>query len=235
MANTSRARPGYVYGVAIRTSGQEEGTPSCACACHVADTPTGAKGWYCNRCYAYIMCVRWPEPETRIDYTHEQAIADGKTNPRPYMVGVVAYYFITKGNSLDDAFPRSHFKTKEAAEARANELNDADALVSLKVPRTHRERFDRYRELEGARLRWRWSMYGDAHPLTQLPREPGRYAVNEFYDDGSDWTTYETMAEVEESVLTGDVSRIVDLDTGEDVAFALTAHFGQEAVAMRGP
>lgn len=185
-ADVHRSTPGYVYGVAIRSSRQEEGTPPCSCPCHLADSPRGARGWYCDRCYAYLAHCSYPEQEP-VAYSHEQAISDGRTNPRTYMVMVPDYYFITKGNSLDDAFPRRHFKTKEAAKKAAAKLNDDDAIASLKVPRTHRQRFDRFRELQGGRCDW--GIYGDAHPLTNLPRKPGRYAVAESHDGDSWWTT----------------------------------------------
>jgi hypothetical protein len=148
-------------------------------------------------------------------------------------LGPADYYFICTAGDLSDK-RGEHFATKEAAEARVKELNDADALASIKVPRTHRKRFDRYRELLGDY--WGWSsysaVYGERHPLMGLPRKPGRYAVDEWYGDDSSWETYETMAEVEERVLTGSVGRIVDLDTGDDIPFALSAHFGEDAEAL---
>src|SRR6266481_3302798 len=71
------------------------------CPCHLAHPPFGAKGWYCNRCYSFQLRSSWPE-QPLVDYTHEQAIEDGTTNPRKYMVSIPDYYFITRGNTLSD-------------------------------------------------------------------------------------------------------------------------------------
>jgi hypothetical protein len=38
-------------------------------------------------------------------------------------IPVIDYYFLTSGNTLDDAFPRRHFKTLEAARRAADKLN----------------------------------------------------------------------------------------------------------------
>ena len=233
-ADVHRSTPGYVYGTAIHSSRQEEGTPSCSCPCHLASGPRGATSWYCDGCSALLVSgsISFPEEvpaPAPVKYSHEQAIADGKTNPRPYMVSVPDYYFLTRGNSLDDAFPRRHFKSGEAAEKAARKLNDADVITSLNVPPTHQQRFDRFRALRGDHHHW----YDEGHSLAGLPSRPGRYAVEDSYEGDTSWMTYDTMAEVEKSVLSGNVSRIVDLDTGDDIPFALSAHFGQEVATMR--
>lgn len=230
-ANESRARPGYVYGVAVHSSRQEEGTPSCPCPCHVADRPSGARGWYCDECHAGIVCCSYPE-KPPADYSHEQAVADGIANPRKYMVSVPDYYYITKGNTLTDELGE-RFKTEAKAEARVKELNDADAIASLKVPRTHLERFDRYRELHGKHFGW-WWYDGEHHPLTRFPRKPGKYAVETWHDGDTSWADYETLGEVRKELLSGDAVRVVDLDTGEDIPFTLSVSLELDRVPAQG-
>lgn len=172
--------------------------------------------------------MHWPEVDEE-PYSHEQAIADGKAKPRRYMVSVPDFYFITKGNSLDDAFPRRHFKTEAAAEKAVEKLNDADAIASLRIPRTHQERFDRFRALH---THFDWTFYDhEHHPLTRLPRKPGRYAVETYYDGGTDWETYETLDEVRQQIVEDDVSRVVDLDSGEDVPFTVSVEIELPAPA----
>lgn len=224
-ADVHCGRPGFVYGVAISSSRQEVGLPPCACPCHLADRPRSAQGWYCDECYAFLMTFSYPAVE-QVPYSHEQAIVDGKANPQPYMVMVPDYYFITKGNTLSDEL-EEHFASSKEAEARAKELNEADAIASLRVPRTHRERFDRFRDLHGDYFGW-WYYGDERHPLTRLPRKPGRYAVAIYWDDGSDWKTVETLDEARELIAGGDVDRIVDLDTGDEVPFkvAVSVEFG---------
>lgn len=147
-------------------------------------------------------------------------MADGTTNPKPYVVNVPDYYFLTCGNSLDDAAPRRHFKSSGAAEMAAKRLNEEDALASLNVPKSHRERFDRYRKLH---MHYGWSWYdGENHPLTRFPRKPGRYAVETCSNDDSYWDHHESLDDVRSDIESGDVLRVVDLDTGEEVPFTRT-------------
>lgn len=135
-ADVHRSTPGYVYGVAIACSGEmKEADPPCSCPCHVASAPYPSN-WYCDRCYSGQMRLTTSSVE-RVTYTHEQAIADGLRDPQPYLVPVPKYWFITKGNTLRDDL-NEHFDSGEAAEARAAELNAADAIASLCVPKSHR-------------------------------------------------------------------------------------------------
>jgi hypothetical protein len=137
--------------------------------------------------------------------------------------GLPDYWFLTSGNNLKDAAPRRHFKSQEAAERAAKELNDADAVASLNVPATHKKRFERYRKLH-THFGW-WWYDGEHHPLTRFPREPGRYAVETWSDDGdSVWSDHETLNDVRGQIEDGDVHRVVDLDTGKDVEFTRTVH-----------
>jgi hypothetical protein len=55
--------------------------------------------------------------------------------------------------------------------------------------------------------------------------EPDRYAVQAWSYRGSDekhWTTCGTLDEVKEEIVVGQVSRVVDLDTGADIPFTHT-------------
>ena len=221
-ADTHRAKPGYRWRIAMRCSGErKEAAPPCSCPCHVADAPCPSS-WYCDKCYRGLMRITSRQDAEQVPYSHEQAIADGTTNPQPYMVDIPDYYFLTCGNTLDDAAPRRHFKTSGAAKKAAAKLNDEDAIASLKVPKTHRERFNRYRALH-THLGW-WWYDGENHPLTRFPRKPGRYAVETWSDDGSYWFHHESLDDVRSEIEDGDVSRVVDLDTGEDVPFTRSVH-----------
>src|SRR5690348_497486 len=129
--------PGSVYDVAEHCTGLTEGKPPCKCPCHVADSPWGSRGWYCDKCHQFWLqapATLHPEGHVteppKVEYTHAQAIADGKSNPQPYMVPVVGHYFITKGNTLDDELGE-HFTIEAEAKARAEELNRADVIASL--------------------------------------------------------------------------------------------------------
>lgn len=229
-ADEHRSTPGFVYGVAMRSSGMEEGVPPCACPCHVADRPEGAKGWYCDRCYAFLMCFSYPE-KPRVEYTHEQAIADGKRDPRPYMVNVPDYFYITKGNTLTDELGE-HFATEEKARARAERLNRADVLASLNLDPTAQTRRLHLQAL-GETFNVR---YGEGHPEARWPTKLGRYAVEEYSDRYSEsfWHMRETIEEVRADIADGDVERVVDLDTGADVPFKVTVEIAESA-AMREP
>lgn len=208
-ADVYRSTPGYVYGVAAHSSSMKPAEYDCSCPCHKARPESSSS--YCDVCHRGSFGT---SPKTA---THEGAIKAGETDPYPWQQPVPDYYFITKGNTLDDELGE-HFKSEKKAEARAKELNDADALKSLRIPKTHRQRFDRYRELHGEHLIW--TFYdGERHPLTRFPRKPGKYAVESWGDGDTYWSTYETLDEVREEVLRGDVERIVDLDSGEDVVF----------------
>lgn len=208
-ADVHRNRPGYVYGIATHSSGQKEGKPGCSCPCHLADTPSGARGWFCDVCYSHTKIVSYPQ-RLGLDYSHEQAVAAGDAWPRKYMVNVVDYYFITKGNTLRDEL-QEHFPTSE----------DADAIASLKVPKSHRKRFDRYHALVREDLGW-WMYDGENHPLTKLPRKPGRYAVSSYGETGTHWHHYETLDEVRAEIEGGEVEQVVDLDSGEPLDFTRT-------------
>lgn len=218
-ADISRSRPGYAYGVAVHSSGERrEEKPTCDCPCHLADAPYPSQ-WFCSQCWSVPMRLTTKTDVEAVPYSHEQAIADGTANPQPNMVSVPDYYFITKGNNLDDAFPRRHFKTSEAAEKAVKKLNDEDAIASLNIPDSHRARFDRFRELRGDYFSWSyWD--GEHHPLTRLPARPGKYAVEFYYEGESYWETREQLDQVVEAIVDGNVYRVVDLDTGAEVDFS---------------
>lgn len=224
-ADVYRSTPGYVYSVGTHSSRMEEGTPPCACPCHLAQTPRGAKGWWCDICHSGIMIASYPE-QARVEYSHEQAIADGTANPRPYMVMIPDYYFITKGNTLRDELGQ-HFDSSEEAEARATELNRADVLASLNLDSAFAGRRERLQQL-GETF---WVRYGDGHPEARWPKDPGRYALHVYSERYSEsfWETHETLDEVRSEIeREGDnVSRVVDLDTGEDVPFSVTVEIGE--------
>lgn len=213
-ADVYRSTPGHVYGVGIRSSRQEGGTPDCACPCHLADRPSGAKGWYCDKCGSFLVTWSWPEVEP-VDYSHEQAIADGIANPRPYMVSVPDYYYLTKGNSLDDAFPKRHFKSLEAADKAALELNERDVRESLNLSDTALVRRERLKKLRY------WGYYGAGGAVeAQLPANPLRYAVESSWGGDSSWDTVETLEEVGT-----DAERVYDLDDDREVPFTVGVEF----------
>ena len=132
------------------------------------------------------------------------------------MHAVADYYFVTKGNTLSDEL-EEHFPTREEAQARADELNSADVLASLNLDPGYAARRTLLKTL-GPTF---WVQYGEGHPEERWPEEPGRYAVEEWSDRYSEsfWTTYDSLAEVREEIASGDVERVVDLDTGRDVSF----------------
>lgn len=212
-ADVHRSTPGYVYGVGMHSSGQTEGTPTCSCPCHLAHTPRGARGWACDRCWTLTMCGSYP-PCDPVEYSHEQAVADGKANPRPYMVSVPDYYFLTRGNNLDDAFPRRHFKTEEMAARAADKLNERDVLASLDLTPLALVRRERLKQLGDTF----WVRYGEGHSEARWPKEPGRYAVESYSEryGESFWETVETLDDV-----ATDADRVYDLDEGRDVPFTV--------------
>jgi len=227
-ADEYRSRPGFVYSVGSSlkmTDGmieQEPYEPACSCPCHLADAPY-PHSWYCNRCHRGI--VGWTTANVeRVPYTHKQAIADGKANPRQPTQCVVDYYFITKGNNPGDAFPHRHLMTEKAAQRAADELNTKDVLASLNLTPTALARRERLKSL-GYSF---WMAYGEGHPETRLPRDPGRYAVQEYSERYSQsfWDTHATLDDVRDAIKNGDVMEVVDLDTGEKVPFTVTVNVG---------
>lgn len=155
-------------------------------------------------------------------YTHQQAIEDGSNDPCPYMVSVPDFWFITKGNTLEDNLGE-HFDTAEAAEARADELNQAAVVASLDFDPAFAGRRERLKLL-GETF---WVRYGEGHPETRWPEKPGRYAVEAYSErySGSFWETHETLDEVRAAIVQDEIGRVVDLDTGLDVPFSVTVEF----------
>lgn len=221
-ADVHRSTPGYVYGVAMHSSGErKEVEPPCSCPCHVALSPRGATGWYCDKCHSFGCFAYWPEVE-EVPYSHEQAIADGLANPQPYMVTVPDFYYITKGNSLDDAFPRRHFKTADAAEKAAKKRNDADVVASLGLTARAIIRRERLKNL-GETF---WVRYGEGPMEARWHSEPGRYAVESYSEryGESFWDTVESLDEIER-----DADRVYDLDEDREIPFSVNLSFGETA------
>lgn len=221
-ADAHRSKPGYVYGVGMHSKGERRiGEPPCKCPCHVATRPDGSSSWYCDKCYSMIVNSAFRgagEAEPDCGYSHEQAVAEGRANPQPWLEAVYDYYFITSGNSLSDGM-HMHFGSEQEATAKANELNKADVLASLNIKPEFLERRKRLQALGETFL----VAYGEA----RWELEPGRYAVMEFSDNYSDyfWGTVETLDEVTAAIKEGDVARVVDLDSGNDVPFTVSVSF----------
>lgn len=213
-ADVRRSTPGYVYGVAGSYNPEMEPyTPKCSCACHLADAPSNHTSYWCPQCSTISMTASWPDGP-KVQYSHDDAVADGKANPKQPMRHVLSHYFITKGNNLDDA-RKGRFKTLERAQAKADKLNSDDVIASLNLSPESMVRRERLKKLDHSS--WYW---GEGHPENRWPREPGRYAIQEEgWDGGSCWVTKETLGEVRETIAEGDVFRVVDLDTGKDVSF----------------
>lgn len=133
--------------------------------------------------------------------------------------------FIVTDDQLAEA--KGEFATAEEAVALCEALNDADASSELSNDPVFVARRERLKAL-GETF---WVRYGEGYPAARWPSEPARYAIKSYSERYSEtfWETYETLADVQAEILTGDVVRVVDLDTGEDVPFTLSAQVGESA------
>jgi hypothetical protein len=116
---------------------------------------------------------------------------------------------------------QARFPTQREAQAEADRLNVEDVERTLDPVSVVRRR--RLREL-GETF---WVRYGDGPIARRWPPNPGRFAVLEWSDRYSEsfWQTYE-MEGVEEEIATGDVERVVDLDTGDEMPFSVSVEWG---------
>lgn len=117
------------YGLAFHAPRRVEAVPPCACPCHVAGLPSSSH-WYCNVCHAKTWGGTPNACAETATYSHDEAVARGAANPRPYLVFVPDYYYITRGGTLEDALGE-HFPTEEDARRRVDELNEYAAESAL--------------------------------------------------------------------------------------------------------
>jgi hypothetical protein len=147
--------------------------------------------------------------------SHHNSTVPVEGKPGWVTAGPADYYFLTCGNTLEDAAPRRHFKTQEKAEQAAQKLNEADVFASLQLSNTEEDRLRRFKTLVGDSHHW----FHDSQWWWTHKR--GRYALYVYDGDGSCyWTTEDDPGEVRGEIEGGDVERIVDLDTGEDMSFS---------------
>jgi hypothetical protein len=70
--------------------------------------------------------------------------------------------------------------------------------------------------------------YGEGPKENRWPQDPKRYALWCFSDryGQSFWETVATLENVKGRIHDGDVDRVVDLDTGEEVPFTVSVSIG---------
>jgi hypothetical protein len=116
-----------------------------------------------------------------------------------------------------DAPPHGPFSMRDQAAAHAAALNRVDVEATWDPAfKTRRERLRALGETF-------WVRYGEGPWEARWPEKPGRYAVESFSERYSEsfWETVESREDVEAEIVGGDVSRVVDLDTGDEIPFAV--------------
>jgi hypothetical protein len=214
-ANETRAIPGQRYEVATHCSTMVPAPPpTCPCPCHLNEKPSQASV-YCPECHRLTAaCLR--KGQQTIKFTHEDLLKAPRDTRNWMTAGPPDYYFITKGNTLDDELGE-HFPTLEKAEARAAALNERDVVKARRLTKKQVARARRLHELSGPS----WLAEDEFSWL----RKTLRYAVETYWDDGdSSWDTMDSLDEVRQRIEEREIGRVVDLDTGAAVAFSRTVH-----------
>jgi hypothetical protein len=211
-ANESRAIPGQRYGVGVHCSTMVPASPpTCSCPCHLNEKPAQA-GVFCPECHR-LTAACLSGDEKVIPFSHDDLLKAPRDTRQWMTAGPPDYYFITKGNTLDDEL-KEHFPTSAEAEARAAELNERDVIKARRLSNKQVIRARRLHDLSGPS----WFSDDEFSWLNNTKR----YAVEGYGDGDSFWFTYESLDGVRQALLDGDAGRVIDLDTGDRVAFTRT-------------